>query len=492
MDASPSSPKSRGTRPPPFPRNTLRPRYAGLFFRAAPFRAARPPCTVSGHSCGTPPIAASLRAPLAAEAKPATLVSIHVALNHVSHYRYDRLVTLGPQLVRLRPAPHCRTRILSYSMRVEPAQHFVNWQQDPQANYLARLVFPEPTREFRVEVDLVAEMAVLNPFDFFLEPYAESMPFAVRGAPKPSELAPYLVRARGDAAVCQVPRAHSARQRCAPSISWSSSTSASRSDIRYLIRMEPGVQTPGADARARAGSCRDSGWLLVQLLRHLGLAARFVSGYLIQLTTDVKALDGPSGPRAATSPICTPGARCICRARAGSGWIRPPACWRAKATFRSPARPSRPPRRRSAARSMSPRWSSSTTCRCARVWEAPRVTKPYTEAQWARDRAARRARSTPSSSTGDVRLTMGGEPTFVSIDDPDGAEWNTGRTGPGQARSSPRSSIIGCAITTRRRAWCTSARASGIPGEQLPRWSLNCFWRRDGEPIWREPRADRR
>jgi transglutaminase-like putative cysteine protease len=95
-------------------------------------------------------------------------MSIHVALRHVTEYRYDRLVTLSPQQVRLRPAPHCRTRILSYSQRVTPATHFINWQQDPQGNYVARLTFPDQVREFRVEVDLVAEMAVYNPFDFFL------------------------------------------------------------------------------------------------------------------------------------------------------------------------------------------------------------------------------------------------------------------------------------------------------------------------------------
>jgi len=104
-------------------------------------------------------------------------MSIHIALNHVTRYRYDRLVSLSPQLVRLRPAPHCRTPILSYSQRITPAEHFINWQQDPQSNYVARLTFPERVKEFCVEVDVVAEMAVYDPFDFFLEPAAEMFPF---------------------------------------------------------------------------------------------------------------------------------------------------------------------------------------------------------------------------------------------------------------------------------------------------------------------------
>ena len=262
-------------------------------------------------------------------------MSIHAALHHVTHYRYDRLINLGPQIVRLRPAPHCRSKIISYSLKVEPAGHFVNWQQDPFANYMARLVFPEKTREFKVTVDLVTEMAVYNPFDFFLEPAAETYPF-VYDESLAEELAPYrkpapatpLVQAYLD----QIDRTPKRTIDFLVQIN-----QQVQNDVGYLIRMEPGVQTPEETLTLRSGSCRDSGWLLVQLLRHCGLAARFVSGYLIQLAPDVKSLDGPSGTEVDFTD-CTPGARSSCRAPAGSAWTRPRGCWPAKATFPWPAR----------------------------------------------------------------------------------------------------------------------------------------------------------
>jgi transglutaminase-like putative cysteine protease len=220
-------------------------------------------------------------------------VSIHVALNHVTHYRYDRRVQLGPQIVRLRPAPHCRTHIRSYSLRIEPAKHFINWQQDPFANHLARLVFPEPTTEFKVTVDLVAEMAVHNPFDFFLEPAAEQVPFKY-GAALAHDLAPYLAKEPATPRFAKL--LASIDRKPQRTIDFLVAINQRlQHDIRYLIRMEPGVQTLETTLTNGSGSCRDTGWLLVQLLRHLGLAARFVSGYLIQLRPDVKALDGPSG-----------------------------------------------------------------------------------------------------------------------------------------------------------------------------------------------------
>ncbi|MDB5859826.1 MAG: hypothetical protein JWQ76_3515 [Ramlibacter sp.] len=220
-------------------------------------------------------------------------MSIHAALNHVTHYRYDRPVKLGPQVVRLRPAPHCRSKVISYSLRVEPAKHFINWQQDPFANFQARLVFLEPTTEFKVTVDLVVEMAVYNPFDFFLEPSADKFPFEYEPVVA-QELAPYLV----PEPLTPLVKAYLEKIDRTPPTTIDFLVALNQQlqhDVKYLIRMEPGVQTPEQTLSLASGSCRDTGWLLVQLLRRLGLAARFVSGYLIQLAPDVKALDGPSG-----------------------------------------------------------------------------------------------------------------------------------------------------------------------------------------------------
>ncbi|AKU13145.1 transglutaminase domain-containing protein [Azoarcus sp. CIB] len=412
-------------------------------------------------------------------------MSIHVALNHVTHYKYDRPVSLGPQVVRLRPCPHSRTRILSYSLKVLPAKHFINWQQDPQSNYLARLAFPDKTQEFRVEVDLVAEMAVHNPFDFFLEPDAENYPLAYN-AEQCIELAPYLHRMSvgqglGERFAAYLGGISREKRR---TIDFLVDLNARlQQDISYLIRLEPGVQTPEETLENGSGSCRDSAWLLVQLLRHLGLAARFVSGYLIQLTADVKSLDGPSGPEAdftdlhAWCEVYLPGAGWIgldptSGLLAGEGHI-PLAC--------SPE-PS----------SAAPISGMVEDCACdfshamkvERIWEAPRVTKPYTEAQWAEIEALGHAIDKQLDAH-DVRLTMGGEPTFVSMDDPDGDEWNTTAMGPTKR-------LLAADLYHRLREKYGAqglmhfGQGKWYPGEQLPRWSLNAFWRRDGEPMWRD------
>lgn len=407
-------------------------------------------------------------------------MSIHFALHHVTHYRYERAVELGPQIVRLRPAAHSRTRVLSYSLKVLPENHFINWQQDPQGNYLARLVFPQKTDELRIEVDLVAEMAVFNPFDFFLEPYAEKIPFSY-AREEHHELLPYLetlpLTPRFQAYLDSIDRAP------VPAIDFLVNLNQRLAhDIGYLVRMEPGIQTPEFTLESASGSCRDSAWLLVQLLRHQGMAARFVSGYLVQLKADVEALDGPSGTDVdftdlhAWCEVYLPGAGWVgldatSGLFAGEGHI-PLAC--------SPEPSSAAP-------------ISGLVEPCAtefshdmsvqRIWEAPRVTKPYTEEQWLDIQALGRQIDSDLNAS-DVRLTMGGEPTFVFIDDRDGDEWNTAALGPGKRRLSAE-------LYQRMRAHYAPhglvhfGQGKWYPGEQLPRWSLNCFWRRDGQPVWR-------
>ncbi len=409
-------------------------------------------------------------------------MSIHVALNHVTHYRYDRPVNLGPQVVRLRPAPHSRTRVLSYSMRVEPATHFINWQQDPQSNYLARLVFPDKTTSFRIEIDLVAEMSVLNPFDFFLEPAAENFPFEY-DASLATELEPYRHKTPLTPAFAKY-LASISREKKQTTNFLVELNQRLQKDISYLIRMEPGVQTPEETLVNASGSCRDSGWLLVQILRHLGFAARFVSGYLIQLKSDVKSLDGPSGTEIdftdlhAWCEVYLPGAGWIgfdptSGLLAGEGHI-PLAC---------------SPEPSSAAPVSGGLDECETTfehhMKVSRVWEAPRVTLPYTDEQWATieslghqvDGDLRR---------NDVRLTQGGEPTFVSVDDRDGAEWNTDAMGPTKR-------LLSADLMEKLRlkygdgGLLHYGQGKWYPGEQLPRWSLNLFWRKDREPIWTHP-----
>jgi uncharacterized protein (DUF2126 family)/transglutaminase-like putative cysteine protease len=418
---------------------------------------------------------------------------IQVALNHTTEYRYDRTVTLEPHLIRLRPAPHCRTPILSYSLRVEPGPHFLNWQQDPYSNYLARVVFLDPARTFRVEVDLVADMTSINPFDFFIEPAAERYPFTYDPI-LARELGPYL-------------EAPPAGPRLRALLETMQRTDLRTLDhvveinhqvqraVRYLIRMEPGVQTPEETLTLGSGSCRDSAWLLVQVLRHLGLAARFVSGYLIQLTPDVRPLDGPPGPEQdftdlhAWAEVYLPGAGWVgfdatSGLAAGEGHI-PLAC---------AADPiSAAPITGSYAWTPDPARGEEDRCQeefrfhmaVTRVSESPRVTRPYSEEQWqAIDALGERLDD--ELRLGDIRLTMGGEPTFVSIDDRDAPEWNTAALGPVKRRQA--------GLLLRRMA---DRFASGpllhfgqgkwYPGEPLPRWAFGCYWRRDGVPVWEDP-----
>jgi uncharacterized protein (DUF2126 family) len=409
-------------------------------------------------------------------------MGINVALTHKTHYRYDRRVMLGPQVIRLRPAPHCRAPILAYSLKVRPEHHFINWQQDPESNYLARLVFPEPTTELFVQVDLIAEMGVFNPFDFFLEPYAEECPFTY-DAMLARELRPYLetepAGRRLTEFLSRVPRA---RVRTIDFLV--GLNQRVKDEVGYVIRMEPGVQTCEETLGLRTGSCRDSAWLLVEAMRHLGLAARFVSGYLIQLQADVKPIDGPAGPSTdftdlhAWAEVYLPGAGWIgfdptSGLLAGEGHI-PLACT-PDASSAAPITGMLDPCNTEFEHQMS----------IQRIYESPRVTKPYREDQWQQIEALGHGVDARLRAQ-DVRLTMGGEPTFVSLDDADGEEWTTAAMG-------PRKRAIAVELLNKLRDHFTRGallhygQGKWYPGELLPRWALSCYWRKDGVAIWENP-----
>lgn len=409
-------------------------------------------------------------------------MTIRVALNHRTSYTYDRLVSVGPQIVRLRPAAHCRTPINSYSLKVTPDDHFVNWQQDPHGNFLARFVFPEKTRELKVEVDLVAEMTVINPFDFFIEEAAEQFPFQYEEG-LARELRPFLetlppgpklseflasIEMPGEQTVDFLVRLNQQLQEL----------------VSYTIRMEPGVQTPEETLTLRSGSCRDSAWLLVQTLRHIGLAARFVSGYLIQLAPDVKSLDGPSGTEVdftdlhAWTEVFLPGAGWVgldptSGLLAGEGHV-PLACTPEPMTAAPIS---------GGVDECESEFSFDMTI--TRFHEDPRVTKPYTDEQWASIEQLGHAID-ERLTAGDVRLTMGGEPTFVSIDDMDGEEWNSAAVGPMKRR------LSGELLSRLSARFATGGllhygQGKWYPGESLPRWALTVYWRKDGQPLWHNP-----
>jgi len=409
-------------------------------------------------------------------------VTIHVALKHVTQYKYDRLVGLSAQVLRLRPAPHSRTPILSYSLTIEPAEHFINWQQDPFANYLARLNFPGKTREFKITVDLVAEMAVYNPFDFFLEPDAETFPFTYDDG-LARELAPYLVCGQATPRFAEfLTRVDVRPQRTVDFLV--GLNQQIHQEINYLIRMEPGVQTPEETLARNAGSCRDSGWLLVQALRHLGLAARFVSGYLIQLKPDVRALDGPSGAQSDFTDL-----HAWCEVYLpGAGWIGldPTSGLLAGEGHIPLAATPEPGSAAPVTGAVDEAEVEFThTMEVTRVFESPRVTKPYTDAQWhaIRDLGDKIDDHLDHM---DVRLTMGGEPTFVSVSDREGAEWNTAALGP-----TKRGYALELLNRLRTRyggnGFLHFGQGKWYPGEQLPRWALSIYWRTDGQPCWEDP-----
>ncbi|QHW97348.1 transglutaminase family protein [Klebsiella variicola] len=409
-------------------------------------------------------------------------MTIRVAIQHKTTYDFDRLINVAPHILRLRPAPHSRTHIHGYSLKVTPEDHFINWQQDPFGNYQARLVFPEKVKRLEFAVEVIADMTVINPFDFFIEEYAENFPFAY-DALMQEELAPYLKVTEQ----CPELEAWLASVDCeemVPIVTFLVQlNSRLANEIDYGIRLEPGVQSCQETLTLKKGSCRDTSWLLVQILRNLGLAARFASGYLVQLTADVKALDGPSGPEQdftdlhAWCEVYLPGAGWVgldptSGLFAGEGHI-PLACT---------ADP----------QSAAPITGATDPCECefsysnivTRIHEDPRVTRPYGEDEWLNINALGRAVDAELQSN-DVRLTMGGEPTFISIDDMDSAQWNTDALGKDKLRLA-KDLLLRLKTQFSRGGLLHYGQGKWYPGEEVPRWALGCFWRTDGEALWHD------
>jgi len=410
-------------------------------------------------------------------------MSIHAALTHRTCYTYDRWITLYPQIIRLRPAPHSKTPIINYALDITPKAHFINWQQDPFGNYLARIVPQEKTTEFSITVDLIADMAVRNPFDFFLEDEAMSWPFTYSSRER-EELGPYMVHQPEGRLFTEYLRKFTGSADVNTIDFIVELNRVLEQDVGYLIRMEAGVQTPEETLKRGSGSCRDTSWLLVQILRHLGLAARFVSGYLIQLKPDVKPLDGPAGTDVdftdlhAWAEVYLPGAGWVgldptSGLLTGEGHI-PLACAPHYASA-APIAGSHEPAEVSFDFAMSIR----------RIAETPRVTLPYTDDAWQRIESLGH-KIDQQLNDQDVRLTMGGEPTFVSVEDMDGAEWTSEAVGPTK-RAFAEELIRRLGQRFAPGGLYHFGQGKWYPGEQLPRWAFAVYWRADGEPLWSDP-----
>ena len=407
-------------------------------------------------------------------------MGIQVAIRHHTKYIYDKAIKVWPQVIRLRPAPHSRTKIKAYSLNISPAHHFINWMQDPFGNYQARVTFTDLVKEFKIDVEVIADLVTINPFDFFLEEYAEKFPFQYDDVLR-KELQAYLIVEESGPLLNDL-YANCQQYKGKITVDFLVAINTHiYNHLDYTIRMETGVQMPEVTLQKKLGSCRDFAWLLVMLLRKFGLAARFVSGYLVQLKPDVKSKTGPSGPEAdftdlhAWAEVFIPGAGWIgldatSGLFAGEGHI-PLACTPLPGS-------AGPVTGATEVTQVQFEFDNSVE----RIHEAPRVTKPYSATQWEQIKSLG-YHVDQMLTDGDVRLTMGGEPTFVSVTDMESEQWNNDADGDDK-RKLALQLTHSLKESFAKKGLLHFGQGKWYPGEPIPRWQYAMYWRKDGSALW--------
>ena len=421
-------------------------------------------------------------------------MGIHIGIEHRTTYRFDRAVQIHPHVIRLRPAPHCRTPILAYSLRVTPSEHFINWQQDPFGNFMARLVFPEPAKLLDVTVDLIADLTVINPFDFFVEESAKAFPFVyepqLAARPRAVPAARRADRAAADASGCPAATCRRA------------ATADRRLPRRTQSAALPRHRVLGPHGTRRADPRRDARSRHRVVPRHRVAARGGAAPPRARRTVRVRlprAADlrpsrhssGADGPEAdftdlhAWAEVYVPGAGWIgldptSGLFAGEGHI-PLACTPHPSTAAPISGTHRPAE-------VTFEFSER---RCTGSGRTRGSRLPYTPEQWARiDELGEEVDKRLDA--GDVRLTMGGEPTFVSIDDMEGAEWNTAADGEAKRALAARPRRPRSATGSPTGGLIQHGQGKWYPGEPLPRWQTRHRVADDGEPLWRRRRPARR
>jgi uncharacterized protein (DUF2126 family) len=405
---------------------------------------------------------------------------VRVRIQHRTVYRYPEPAAFGPHIVRLRPAPHTRARLLSYNLAVEPEAEF-RWQRDPSNNHIARLTFPAGTkaRELSFTVDAALDVSPVNPFDFFIDDRCKVLPFDYPDG-SALELAPY--RQQGSIAAHLSPVLQAVKVEGYPTDFLVRLNQEVSSRVRYIIRNEPGIQTSRETLTLGSGSCRDSALLLVELLRAAGLAARFVSGYLIQLADEgdipdlAKGIDRDVLDLHAWAEAFIPGA----------GWVGlDGTSGLLTGEGHIPLAATSDPELAAPISGTSDHGSDGFDFEMSvvRLGRELHPRHPYSEDDWKALVSAGGQVDEALAARG-ILLTIGGEPTWTSREYPDLPEWNTEALGPTKWQQGQR---LARELRTRLGVGPVPMQRMGklYPGESLPRWALDLLWRKDGIPIIR-------